>query len=241
MGDYEFLDFDTQLFGFKVARLLKHRLTLEELQQLLSDLKKQNVRLVYWATDPTDEKTQQAARALQGTLVDRKVTYVVTLKDLDCSTLEKNQKLTKEYQPSMSLEELEALAIQVGERSRFGVDPKMPRDCMEKMYREWIHNSVNHTLARHVLVIEQDHHLAGMITLGEKNNRGDIGLIATSEAARGRGLGKVLVQAAQAQFIKEGYTQSQVVTQQANVAACHLYERCGYTLERVEHFYHFWI
>jgi dTDP-4-amino-4,6-dideoxy-D-galactose acyltransferase len=54
-------------------------------------------------------------------------------------------------------------------------------------------------------------------------------------------LGLHLVCAAQAKFIEAGYRIGQVVTQLDNVAACRLYEKCGYHLEKLENFYHFWL
>ena len=80
-----------------------------------------------------------------------------------------------------------------------------------------------------------------MITVGEKNDRGDIGLLAVHENYRGQRLGMKLVRAAQAYFIDQGYQFSQVVTQVENAAACKLYEKCDYVKESIVNFYHFWL
>jgi dTDP-4-amino-4,6-dideoxy-D-galactose acyltransferase len=80
-----------------------------------------------------------------------------------------------------------------------------------------------------------------MATLGDKNERGDIGLLAVAADKRGQGLGIQIVNGALQEFKAKGYELAQVVTQQDNIPACRLYERCGFTVEKVENFYHFWL
>ena len=80
-----------------------------------------------------------------------------------------------------------------------------------------------------------------MVTLGNKNGKGDIGLLAVGADYRGRNYGRILVQAAQKWFLTNGYQEGQVITQGDNYPAYHLYEKCGYSVEKVEYFYHFWL
>ena len=70
---------------------------------------------------------------------------------------------------------------------------------------------------------------------------GDELRIAVDENYRGKGLGAGLVRSANAWFLKQGYFVAQVVTQGRNLAACKLYENCGYSLEKIENYYHFWL
>ena len=82
---------------------------------------------------------------------------------------------------------------------------------------------------------------AGLLTLGEKNGRADIGLLAVDAAVRGQRIGQQLVAAAHVQALAWGYTTLQVVTQGDNFPACRFYEKCGFTPESVEHIYHLWL
>ncbi|MCG6533248.1 MAG: GNAT family N-acetyltransferase, partial [Syntrophales bacterium LBB04] len=70
---------------------------------------------------------------------------------------------------------------------------------------------------------------------------GDIGLFAVDAAMRRKNLGVSLVHTAQEWAHRRGLKSAQVVTQEKNVAACRLYEKCGYRIDKVEFFYHFWI
>ena len=75
----------------------------------------------------------------------------------------------------------------------------------------------------------------------KKNKVRDIGLIAVNRNYRGKRFGEMLVRHAQYWFINNGYNIGQVVTQGTNIPACNLYKKCGYSVEKVEYFYHFWL
>lgn len=241
MNQFELLEFDTTLFGFNVAKILPNKLSVDELAKVIKTLKNKNARLVYWATDADDRVTQNAAIKAHGFLVDRKVTYVADLAVLNSDLLNEARQIVEEYSYPEVNNDMKRLAFQIGERSRFGVDPNMPNMLMEKMYETWVTNCIKGNMAKQVFVIRRGSAIAGMVTISEKNGRGDIGLIAVSKKFQGQGLGKVLVYAAQAQFIADGYAEAQVVTQLDNQSACKLYEKTGYKLSQIENFYHFWL
>ncbi len=147
----------------------------------------------------------------------------------------------EEYPNTAPNKQLEALAIESGLYSRFNTDPKITRQNFEKIYKLWIYNSATRDNAKTVLIIKRDQKIVGMVTLGEKNDRGDIGLLAVDPSYRGMGLGKILVYAAQDWCVTQGYQTGQVVTQKTNIPAAKLYENCGYKVEKIENFYHFWL
>lgn len=240
--NYQQLEWDSGFFGFGVARILPARLGAPALQRILRDLKEMNVALAYWAADPHDRDSAQAARECKGFLADRKVTF-----SMDSEALHKNMPLVaanaqvEEFSAEDPTVELEALAIQAGEFSRFRVDPRIPPGRFVELYRQWILKSVTGELAEKVYVIRGEAgRILGMITVGEKNGRGDIGLLAVDRLARGRNLGMSLVWAAQKWTLVKGLPAAQVVTQVDNVAACRFYEKCGFHMDQVEHIYHFW-
>jgi len=237
MSDYEILKFDTELLGFGVTKILISRLDTAQLQNILEELRAQQVKLIYWPSDSLDKNSQVAAQKFHGHLCSKQVTYVVELKKLG-SLLTPN---VAEYADSAATKELEKLALYAGTYSHFVNDPKFPYAMFVKTYQNWIANSSNKTLAKKILVIRHKQKIVGMVTLGEKNQRGDIGLLGVNENFRGKGFGKQLVQAAQMDFIKQGYATAQVVTQLDNIPACKLYEKCGYSIEKIENYYHFWL
>lgn len=241
MGDFEILKFDTELLSFGVAKILIPRLNFATLQNILEELRKQEIKLVYWPSDSLDENSQIAAQKSHGHLCSKQVTYVIeNVGNRNACSLRLAPDVI-EYTDTVVTKELETLALAAGTYSHFVNDPKFPYAMFVKTYQNWIANSVNKSLATKVLVIRRQQKIVGMVTLGEKNQRGDIGLLGIDEHFRGQGFGKQLVQAAQMEFIKQGYTTVQVVTQLINIPACKLYEKCGYAIEKVENYYHFWL
>ena len=240
MKRFQILDLDSEIFGFPVARIIPDKLSQGKLERVISSLKKENVQLAYWASNPNDEESQQAARLHHGFVADKKVTFVVDIGQMPERSASIDWDI-KEYADNLPSTEMEILAIQIGKYSRFGVDPRIPEDKLIDMYKRWIRNSVNRQVADAVFVARQSGKVVGMVTVGKKNERGDIGLMAVDPGVRGGNLGVALVSAAQAWARRKGFRFAQVVTQGENIAACKLYEKCGYHIDKIEIFYHFWI
>lgn len=238
MNNCQWLAWDSGVLGVKVARVTAARCATDELQAILTTLAHQGARLVYWAVAHDCLQSQQAAAALNGFLADHKVTYLCHLHNARSGA--ELPYVIEEYQAELPDDRLIELAFSSGSYSRFRTDKRLTQAQFEAVYRAWITNSTNKQIAEKVLVINIDNQLAGMITLGEKQGRGDIGLLAVHQHFQGKKIGTALVTAAQRYFFKR-YQWSQVVTQKDNLPACSLYERCGYHIEKIENFYHFWL
>ena len=236
--EYQILDWDSDLFGVKVARIADPSLPTEKLTDLLSVLKQQCVKLVYWSSGR--ECDDDEAKRLCGHLVDTKTTFAMDFRSLNLDDFNSID-IVEAYSQSMPIADIEDLAIQSGEYSRFAVDPNLPREKYLALYKIWINRSLDKEIASEVLVIQEAGRVVGMVTLGEKNRRGDIGLIAVGTSYRGKKYGYKLVRAAQRWFVKNGYIFGQVVTQGMNIPACNLYKKCGYSIEKIEYIYHFWL
>lgn len=239
MQNYQLLDWDTEILGIKTAKIIPEKLTETQLTEILFELKQQDVRLVFWCSDSDDQITQHAAEKHQAFLADEKVTYLMDLTNFVEQNIDISDVVA--YENNIADDQLKKLALFVGLNSRFGLDPKITLDRCKKVYETWLDNSVKKNIAKEVLVIRRDNKIVGFVTLGEKNGRGDIGLIAVDENYRGQQLATKLVYAAQLWCKQQGYKTAQVVTQKTNVAACKLYEKNGYHLEKVENFYHLWL
>ena len=235
---FEILEWDSQFFGWKVARLNDPKLSVSELPPVLSALNAQGARLVYWAR--AEALNDDEAVALGGRLVDEKTTYAMDLRSCPDIALADVQGV-EPHDPSMPKADLIALALQSAAYSRFGVDPDIPTEKAQGLYRIWMERSLRREIAQEVLVLREGERVVGMVTLGEKSGRADIGLIAVDASSRGKQHGQKLVRAAQQWFVAQGHERAQVVTQGRNAPACRLYEKCGYALEKREYFYHFWL
>jgi len=235
---YERLDWDTEFLGVTVVRITEPFLHEQELSKILSELKVKNVSLAYWAS--SQELEGITAKRFGGVLVDKKTSFAM---DFRCKNADEFvcSDIVEVYVHSMPISDIEDLAIQSGEYSRFAVDKRFPREKFLDLYKIWINRSLCKEIAEEVFVIREGERVVGIVTLGNNTGRGDIGLIAVDRNYRGKGYGEKLVRAAQRWFMEHGYKIGQVVTQGINSPACNLYEKCGYSIEDVKYFYHFWI
>lgn len=233
----QILEWDSHFLGLRVARIVVPALTLDSLSAILHRLRADRVELVYWPAACEIDVTH--IESLGGRLVDRKRTYAASLATQDPA--DAPDVLVTPFQTGMSIERLEVLATQSAVHSRFAVDPRMPPGTVERLYRTWMQRSLSGELARIVLVSTMAGALAGMITIGTRGHDASIGLVAVDVEARGRGHGRALVGAAKTWARQHGKATIRVVTQGANVSACRLYEHSGFSLEREEAYYHFWL
>jgi dTDP-4-amino-4,6-dideoxy-D-galactose acyltransferase len=240
--DLQHRAWDTQHFGYPVASISNSDLEPEGVEHALQAAQKQGYQLVYWASNREYDINSAWMREYQGILVDRKTTYS---KKLSPMSARKNSGCFQfvEWNPDEHCPELIELGVAAGLWSRFGVDPRIDREKFRSLYETWMRKSLARELSDMVLVVKEPGLSAplGMVTISIKQGVGQIGLIAVSEQQRGRGLGKLLVNAADRWMIAHGAHVAQVVTQLQNVAACRLYEQAGYKVEAIEYFYHFWL
>ncbi len=238
MNNTQLLDWDSDILGISAAKILTSPLTTENLALLLQGLKSQGVKLVYWLIPSKDLVSQKAAQNCAGFLADKKVTYCLDLRTLSslpaASDVEINTADTANT-------ELNAIAIEIGRLSRFGNDPQLTIEQVNRLYKTWINNACKKVVAKIILVIKNQKNIVGMVAIDEKQGRGDLSLLGVDPQHQGKGLGKRLVLAAQAWCLANDYPISQVVTQLNNRKACRLYESCGYQQEKTEFFYHFWL
>lgn len=249
------LDWECEHFGFSVAQVSQADLDDARLVDTLRQARAAGVRLAVWPTGEGREVGAEITARFGGRLVDRKATFTRPLGGTLAATgadeiSDRKRPVIVSYTAPTPSNALTELAIAAGKYSRFHVDPAFPRDKFEAMYRLWIERSVRGELADAVLVAaatstdddeQAQRDPAGMITVAESGGVAQIGLIAVAGAMRGRGIGSALIDAAHRWMQSRGAVEARVVTQLTNQPACHLYERGGYQLSRVQNVYHFWL
>lgn len=232
---YSRLDWDSDFFGFNVFDVNEPIESSDEWEEMKSIFSHQNVHLAYYSFEKPLKLFSNYDGRFVIKLVDKKTTYVKKLGNVsgECPSVVSY----KEVSPGQKLVDL---AIASGIYSRYNVDEKVGREKFEELYRLWINDSVNRKIANEVLVFKEKNQICGFVTLGEKNERGNIGLIAVDSSCRRKGVGKMLMKASENWFINQGYDSLDVVTQGDNKPACRFYDSCGYHIESVRYFYHIW-
>lgn len=237
---FDMLAWDSNAFGFGVARIRDTVRSAESLSAVVRNLRERDVRLAYFACPWEDAATRAIVAEHGGRLVDRKVTYAAICADITTGAAAPGV-TTLRYTGTEPDGTLIRLARQSGEYSRFRVDPAVETRVFEHIYDAWIRNSVSGDIADAVYVARLDGTDVGLVTVGERSGRGDIGLLSVDDRARRRGVGRTLIRVARDWTVARGLAAAQVVTQGENAAACALYESCGYHAERIVAVYHCWL
>ena len=236
---YTPLKFDTELFGFKVAKLARC-LSIPQLKAALLELKSRHFSLAYWQT-ARSATTQYAEQSTSALLASEQMIF---RQDLSIQKLQEDSEPINYYPKAKPTPEMEDLALQIGALSRFGRDPNFTLEAWQLMYRTWITNATLQTVAdaTFIQLDSETQKIIGMIVLKITGGKcGEIVLLAVAPTARGKGVGTKLIKQALCYFNEQKCQTAQVVTQKTNLPACALYQKCGFTLQNCDHFYHFWL
>lgn len=224
--------------GFPVAQIDDLPAEPLAIMEILARLRRLGIGLAH-ARALLGSPAEGAATQAGGELVNRRVTYISDLHHDHDSGLSADFQILPFIGPVTPA--LEALALASGIYSRFRMDPRMPQTVFEALYRTWIAKSVAGELAEGVFVARRRETDCGMVTVASEGERGTIGLIAVAEPERRQGLGGALLRYARQHHTSTGRRVIQVVTQKSNVAACRLYTRTGFQVEKIEAEFHFWL
>ncbi len=230
------LEWDTEFFGFPVARVTDPLLTPQRCDEIDRFCRAHAVRCLYFPACADDPATVALAPAHGFRFVDLRMLF--------------GRKLDSTFRPRIigsrvrravdaDLPALENIAATSHRNTRFFYDGRFPLEKCEELYRTWIRKSVGD--AECVIVTEADGAVAGYsaCVLRERGS-GLISLIAVASEFRGRGIGSDLVNASLEYFVKGGATEVTVTTQGWNVGAQRVYQQNGFRTSFVELYYHKW-
>ena len=138
------------------------------------------------------------------------------------------------------LESLKTISRSAHQDTRFFKDLNFDRAKCTMLYEKWIERDLE---LGQVLGFFPDNRAVagGYVTLANESREVTrIGLIAVAESLRGRGCGRMLLDAAMLAAAELGAKKIRVVTQGTNVAALKLYEKAGFRVCDVKIWFHRW-
>ena len=238
------LDWDSEFFGRKIASTNVVALGPVEVEAVLAWCRAQAIDCLYHLSDATDLATLRAIEQREFRLVDIRVTLDRKLDPPRALANAPQHAPTaassiRRARPS-DVAILRAIASKSYTDSRFYADSNFDRARCDELYATWIEKSCG-GWAEAVWVAENAGIPAGFVTChAREQRRGEIGLLGIGEEARGRGLGRYLIERALDWFTEAGLARVTVVTQGKNVAAQRLYQSCGFRSAKVELWHHRW-
>ena len=225
------LPWDSSFFGFRIAKV--EVFGQDDIQSLLAreDSLKKQYDLVYIFAEPG--LVWPVGKML---LVDKKAVFT-----MDAISQSDKSGNVRRWPLLYTTDELIQLAMTSGKYSRFKLDGHFAQGSFERLYTHWIEQSVNHTIATDVFSYFEEDLPIGLVTLNFDKENSQIGLVAVNEKYQQKGIGLSMMRfVIDYSYQKQGNHLS-VVTQLDNVAACRLYQKCGFSLISVTEVRHWWL
>ena len=233
-----FLEWDSEFFGYRIARLQQSSLSEEALQEALAWCRRERIDCLYFLGDP-DPATVALAEEARFRLVDVRITLEAHPQDAPPPSQ------GAPIRPSMpaDISRLRSIAAASHLGSRFYRDGHFPAERCGDLYSTWIEQSCG-AEGTQVLVAEFSGKAAGYVSCHKATRdaakEGSIGLLGVADEAQNRGFGSNLVLHALAWFRDQRVNSVTVVTQGHNVAGQRLYQKSGFITRSEQLWYHYW-
>jgi dTDP-4-amino-4,6-dideoxy-D-galactose acyltransferase len=239
----QLLPWDSDFFGKRIGRAIVHRLSPETVEAIVKWCETHAIECLYFLADSDHMETVRLAEDNGFRFVDIRVS-------LQCNVIDRqarysddpSQTVRVRHSRQSDIATLQTIARTSHSDSRFYFDPCFPADSCEALYETWIKRSCE-GYADVVLVAELNDQPVGYVSCHLMGNepRGQIGLVGVGSQARGRGLGRILIDHSLHWFSDQTVERVRVVTQGRNISAQRLYQSCGFTTKSVQLWYHRWL
>jgi len=236
-AECEYLEWDSEFFGRRIARNKISRLTDELAGRIDEWCTLERIECLYFLADSTDQVTMRVAQSRGFRFVDARLTFE---RSMECSKPGAAHGRAFRDAEERDIPALREIARNAHRDTRFYYDGTFTDRQCDELYETWIEKSCR-GWAKKVFVAETGATVEGYVTCHVAESRmGQIGLVGVNPTARGKGLGRGLVTCATRWFEQEGVKKIRVVTQGRNVAAQRLYQKCGFTSSSMEIWFHRW-
>jgi dTDP-4-amino-4,6-dideoxy-D-galactose acyltransferase len=238
----ELLAWDSEFWGFSVARVLGTCLTDERSRAIDRWCRHNGVRCLYFLGRPADAVMTASAERNGYHLVDIRMELTCGRpSEAQWSRAMAQNDVRVRSRVEADIPALEQIAGESYSDSRFYFDERFPRPLCDRLYETWIERSC-HGAADAVLVAERAAKILGYVSchLDRGTATGRVGLVGVLSDARGSGIGQRLISSALVWFAARQMDEVRVVTQGRNVAAQRLYQAAGFRTASLLLSYHKW-
>jgi len=227
------LDWDSDFFGFPIARVNAVRLDEPAAEEAIEVCRAQGIRCAYLLLAADDARSSAIAQAAGFVLHDVRLTFERPVPEAAAAVPGIGPARPEQRAA------LEALAREAFAHTRFLSDTGFPATRARELYAAFVRRGLDGAPQRATLT---DPATEGFVVcrLDARAGVGEIELIAVAAAGRRRGLGRALVDAALATFAGAGLRRATVATQAANVASQRLYQGSGFRTREASLWLHRW-
>jgi len=225
---WEKSQFDSELFGFPVAKIISikneksQKKQLEIIDSLLKEFKQKKIKYATFRL-PTDNFQLIQSLEKSGFII---VDEIIAMEQKEFALVKKTESQIR-IAALEDLADLKKISLTVFKYNRFFNDKIIPVKKANELFSKWIENSLKKIAADEVLVWDEKDEVLGYVTI-QKN--GHIPLIAVSSKAQGRKIARKLIIGALSQFSKWNSKSIKIETQITNIPAIRSYQSCGFKI-----------
>lgn len=238
----QFLAWDTDFFGFRIARVTGNQLSPDKITAINKWCNKNHIECLYFLAESGDRETVTIVEDSGFNFVDIRVTFSRPIFEKGRENkYSQTDDLLMRSSKRADIPKLQSIAREVYSQTRFHFDPNFPTEKCHEFYEQWIKNSCE-GYADIVFVAIYKSRIAGYISChsSEDGQIGKISLIGVSRENQNQGLGKQLIRHAIQWFSANKIKQIRVITQGSNIPAQRLYQSIGFRTRSVKSWYHKW-
>jgi GNAT superfamily N-acetyltransferase len=236
----ELLEWDSEHFGFPIARVTAPTLTENDAQEIDGWCRDHGIRCLYFRAAADDEQSAQIAAAHEYRFVDVHLTLRRShegLQELDTGPVIDGAREATEA----DLEFARGLARRSHRTSRFYFDGNFPRERCDALYEAWVERGHREPGRRLLIAVMGDQPIGYMVSAPIGPDREGHGeLVAIDERYRGKGYGKAMHFAWWRDQVALGALSQRGVFGFRNLANIRLHERLGFLTDEVVVWHHKW-
>lgn len=238
----KFLDWDSDFFGIRIAKVTEHRLSPSVLESIWDWNRTNNIHCLYYLADSDDAQSIRLAEENGFRNVEIRITYELSLEGWDPETRQvRNPDVHLRIATDEDVPALVELSTDSYRDSRWYFDPQFPQDKVRSYYPVWIENSVK-GFADFVLVAELEGQVLGYISGNRAKNDqpGTLELMSVHPQARRHGIGHEVFSGGLDWHKRSGARMLVTNTQGRNITTNRLMIRLGLILKDIQIYYHKW-
>ena len=238
----QFLPWDSQFFGFRIAKSNVDRLIPERAQEIIDWCRKESIDCLYFQARPDDPTTVRLAEKHQFKLVEVRLDFERKLKNWDpASRPRENTQIHVRPATAKDIPILQDIATNSYINTRYYFDERFPENDCQELYRAWVKRSCEGH-AQMALVAEIDNQIQGYITgyRSTEKPEGQFDLTGVRHQARRTGIGQELFRSGLDWYAENGVEYIWVSTQGRNIPTQRMIERNGFITRACSLYYHKW-
>jgi dTDP-4-amino-4,6-dideoxy-D-galactose acyltransferase len=232
------LDWDTEYFGVKSARVNLSGIIREEDQNKIMEYCKSYEFITISNLGNMKENNQWIGKKSNAFLTDMNIQFLKTIqKEPDFI-----DDLTEVHKSYHKEEKVVYIAQSAFSYSRFFNDSGLPKQQADNIYLHWTECAFQQE-NKYFIITKRNDEVAGYVlfSMNIEDNSIIIELIAVDDKYQGQRVGKSLISKLESFMFKKGIKKIKVGTQIDNGIAIRFYTTCGFQYETCNSVYHLWM